>query len=127
MNNNYRSTLYTAKNLGSAGYGAKHWWYQRFTALLLALITMWLFYFSWKIANSELSETIEVIKKPANLAMLLIFVITGIYHGVLGIQVIIEDYVHYRMLRLFFLLFVQIFSIFTAVSFIVTILYIVNL
>lgn len=127
MKNKYRSALSIAKNLGSAGSGSSHWWHQRFTAVLLVLFTWWLFCFSWELSGSELSGVVEVIKKPYNVVMLSLFTLIGFYHSVLGMQVVIEDYVHCRAVRLALLLIVQIFSIVTVISFLVAVLYVMNL
>jgi succinate dehydrogenase / fumarate reductase, membrane anchor subunit len=127
MGNKYRSGLSKAKNLGSAGSGLKHWWHQRFTAILLVLLTVWFFYFSWKIGNSEISEVIEILKNPYNVAAMSLFVISGLYHAALGMQVVIEDYIHCRAARLFLLLITQIFSIVTVLCFIIAVLYVMSL
>ncbi|CAN0604839.1 unnamed protein product, partial [Ectocarpus sp. 12 AP-2014] len=96
MKNKYRSDLSKAKNLGSAASGSGHWWHQRLTAILLILITAWLFYFFWDISNSTPSEIIEVFNKPYHVLMLTLFVMAGFYHAALGMQVVIEVYVHCR-------------------------------
>jgi len=127
MKNKYRSGLSKAKNLGSAGSGSGHWWHQRFTAILLTLISVWLFYFSWEISNTTQSEIIEVFKKPYHVLMFTLFVMAGFYHAVLGMQVVIEDYVHCRAARLTLLLIVQIFSIVTALAFILAVIYVMTL
>ena len=112
-----------AKNLGSSGSGLSHWWYQRFTAILLALLTGWLLYFFSALSLAESNMIAEIIRKPYNIIMLLLFTGGALYHGVLGMQVIIEDYVHCIALKLVLLLFVQIFAIITIVSFIVALLH----
>lgn len=127
MKNKYRSDLSKAKNLGSAGSGSGHWWHQRFTAILLTLITTWLFCFSWEVSNASQSEIIEVFKKPYHIIMLTLFVMAGFYHAALGMQVVIEDYIHCRAVRLALLLMVQIFSIVTALAFILAVLYVMTL
>ncbi|MDP5110305.1 MAG: succinate dehydrogenase, hydrophobic membrane anchor protein [Rickettsiaceae bacterium] len=127
MKNKYRSDLSKAKNLGSAGSGSGHWWHQRLTAILLTLITAWLFYFFWDISNSKPSEIIEVFNKPYHVLMLTLFVMAGFYHAALGMQVVIEDYVHCRAVRLSLILMVQIFSIVTALAFILAVLYVMTL
>ena len=127
MKNKYRSDLSKAKNLGSAGSGSGHWWHQRLTAILLILITAWLFYFFWDISNSMPSEIIEVFNKPYHVLMLTLFVMAGFYHAALGMQVVIEDYVHCRAVRLSLILMVQIFSIVTALAFILAVLYVMTL
>lgn len=127
MKNKYRSDLSKAKNLGSAGSGSGHWWHQRLTAILLTLITVWLFYFFWDISNSTPSEIIEVFNKPYHVLMLTLFIMAGFYHAALGMQVVIEDYVHCRAVRLSLILMVQIFSIVTALAFILAVLYVMTL
>ncbi len=127
MKNKYRSDLSKVKKLGSAGSGSGHWWHQRFTAILLALLTGWVFCFSWQISGSELGGIIEVFKKPYHIVIVTLFVVIGFYHAVLGMQVIIEDYVHCRAMRLMLLLTTQIFSIVTVLAFIIAVLYVMTL
>jgi len=127
MKNKYRSKLYQAKNLGASGSGSHHWWHQRFTALLIALMTFWVFYFFSELSVGPISQVLDCLQNPLNAIMLVMFLTTSMYHGVLGIQVVIEDYVHCRLLRLTLVLTTQICAIFTAVAFIVTILYVMRL
>jgi len=127
MKNKFRSDLSIAKNLGSAGSGTHHWWHQRFTAILLAFATFWVFCFSWALSGEELSGMLEVVQKPYHVIMLSLFVVAGFYHAVLGMQTIIEDYVHCRIVRLCMLLSVQIFSIVTVIAFLVAVLYVMTL
>jgi|APSaa5957512535_1039671.scaffolds.fasta_scaffold192101_2 succinate dehydrogenase / fumarate reductase, membrane anchor subunit len=127
MKNKFRSDLSIAKNLGSAASGSRHWWHQRFTAIILVISTIWLFVFSWELSGLERGGVIEVIKNPYNVIMLSIFTLTGFYHAALGMQVVIEDYVTCRAYRLVMLLIVQIFSIVTAIAFLVAVLYVMTL
>lgn len=126
-NNLYRSNLSKAKNLGAAGSGVHHWWHQRFTAVILLLITAWVYCFAWDLGNAETSGIIDVFQKPYHVIMLSLFVIFGLYHAALGMQVVIEDYVHCRFMRLALLLTTQVFSIITAFAFIIAILYVMTL
>ena len=127
MKNKYRSDLSKAKNLGSAGSGSKHWWHQRFTAILLTLFTGWVFCFAFEISHSEQYEIIEFFKRPYHVVILCLFVLVGFYHAALGMQAVIEDYVHCRAVRLVLLLTTQIFSIVTALAFILAVLYVMTL
>ena len=127
MNNKFRSDLSIAKNIGSAGSGSKHWWHQRFTAIVIVLATFWLFSFSWKLSGSDSNSVIEIIKQPFNVIMLSLFTLMGFYHAALGMQVVIEDYITCRIVRLIMLLCVQIFSIVTVIAFVVSVLYVMTL
>ncbi|PCJ24190.1 MAG: succinate dehydrogenase, hydrophobic membrane anchor protein [Rickettsiales bacterium] len=127
MENKFKSDLSLAKNLGSAAHGSMHWWHQRVTGLFLAIATIWFFCFSWEISASEMSGVVEVIKKPWHVVMLSLFVLAAFYHSVLGMQVVIEDYVHSRAWRVGMLLVIQIFSIVTAAALIVAALYVMTL
>ena len=128
MKNQYRSSLSTAKNLGSAKSGLGHWLKQRFTAIMLALFTIWLTWFAYNLAHSKTQlALIEVIKIPCNIIMLALFMLTALYHGVLGMNVIIEDYIRCRAMKISILVLLNIFSILSAVGFIVSLIYVINL
>lgn len=124
---NYRSALSLAKNLGSAGSGAAHWWYQRFSAIIILLCTWWLFCFSWELSGATRDDLLKIIRNPYNVIMLILFVAAGMYHAVMGMRVVIEDYVHCRAIRITLLLFCQIFSLVSVVSFVVAVFYVMNL
>ena len=70
---------------------------------------------------------IEVIKIPCNIIMLALFMLTALYHGVLGMNVIIEDYIRCRAMKISILVLLNIFSILSAVGFIVSLIYVINL
>lgn len=121
MKNKFRSNLAVAKNLGSAGSGSKHWWHQRFSAIIMLLTALWLFSFARELGGAEMSALIEVIRKPCNIIMLSLFVLAGFYHAALGMQVVVEDYVTCRATRLTSILLLQVFSIVTVLSFLVAV------
>ena len=121
MKNKFRSDLAVAKNLGSAGSGSKHWWHQRFSAIIMLLTALWLFSFARELGGGEISSLIEVIRKPCNIIMLSLFVLAGFYHAALGMQVVVEDYVTCRATRLTSILLLQVFSIVTVLSFLVAV------
>ncbi|MDG1436372.1 MAG: succinate dehydrogenase, hydrophobic membrane anchor protein [Rickettsiaceae bacterium] len=121
MKNKFRSDLAVAKNLGSAGSGSKHWWHQRFSAIIMLLTALWLFSFARELGGGEISSLIEVIRKPCNNIMLSLFVLAGFYHAALGMQVVVEDYVTCRATRLTSILLLQVFSIVTVLSFLVAV------
>lgn len=93
---NLRNPLANAHNHGAAGDGVSHWWAQRFTAILLALLTVWLVYALASLVGADHATASQWLSSPFNAAMAILFVVTSLYHGKLGLQVVIEDYIHQR-------------------------------
>lgn len=91
-----RNPLANAHNHGAAGEGVDHWWSQRFTAILLVPLTLWLVWAIGVLAGAEFEAARTWLAAPWNTAMALLFVLASFYHGRLGLQVVIEDYVHHR-------------------------------
>lgn len=124
MIDNLRTDLAKAKNLGSAKSGYKHWWHQRLTAIILVMFSIWLLFFIKAIA-AEPTGYISIISKPYNFVSLIIFSVTAFYHSMLGMQVIIEDYVSRSFWRNFLIIAVQIFCFMTVIALIAALLFIV--
>jgi succinate dehydrogenase / fumarate reductase membrane anchor subunit len=93
---NLRNPLANAHNHGAAGDGVAHWWAQRFSAILLIGLTVWLVLAISSVAGASHEEVSAWLASPFNAAMAILFVVTAIYHSKLGLQVVIEDYVHQR-------------------------------
>lgn len=94
-----RNPLERAINHGSAGSGVHHWWAQRFSAILLVPLTLWLVWTLAVLAGAEYAAARDWIAAPWNAAMAVLLVGATFYHARLGMQVVIEDYVHHRVLE----------------------------
>ncbi len=126
MNNKLlHSDLKKARNLGSAKHGISHWWYQRFSAILLVPLTIWVIFFGIKIHDATIQEIHHLLKKPYHFLCLALFIIFALYHAMLGMQVIVEDYVSCMKARLFILILLKIFSLITIVATIVALCFFV--
>ena len=95
-----RTPLGRARGLGSAKDGVHHWWMQRLTAIALALLTPWFLWLLLTLPSTDLASVHAVLALPHNALFLLVFVIALFWHARLGLQVVIEDYVHTRSLEL---------------------------
>ena len=93
---NLRNPLANAHNHGAAGDGVTHWWAQRFSAILLVGLTAWLVFALFALVGASHAEASAWLSRPFHTAMGVLFIVTSFYHGKLGLQVIIEDYVHHR-------------------------------
>ena len=91
---NMRDPLATARGLGSAKDGVNHWWMQRITAIALMVLSPWFIYFAVSLIGADHSTVRAMIAEPLNATLLVSFIIALYWHARLGLQVVVEDYVH---------------------------------
>ena len=88
-----RSPLSRARGLGSAKSGVHHFWVQRMTALALIPLTLWFVFSVARLAGGSYEATYLWVHYPPFAVALVLFLAIAFYHAVLGVQVVIEDYV----------------------------------
>jgi succinate dehydrogenase / fumarate reductase membrane anchor subunit len=100
-----RNPLERARGHGSAKAGVHHWYAQRASALLLIVLVGWLIYAMTRLSGADHTAASSFIAQPANAAFLVLLIVALLYHAMLGLQVVIEDYVHHPVLEvvLFFI------------------------
>ncbi|MBE1161290.1 succinate dehydrogenase, hydrophobic membrane anchor protein [Dyella acidiphila] len=91
-----RNPLKRARGLGSAQFGVGHWWTQRVTAAALIVLGLWFVSMLLGLLHADYASARAAVAKPWNAVLLIAFVIAMFWHAVLGLQVVIEDYVHTR-------------------------------
>jgi succinate dehydrogenase / fumarate reductase, membrane anchor subunit len=89
-----RSPLGRARGLGSARAGSGHWWAQRLTALALVPLTLWFIFSVIHLAGASHQVVIDWLSTPLTLGLMLALIVATFHHLQLGVQVVIEDYVH---------------------------------
>ena len=111
-----RSPLGRVLGLGTAKDGTAHWWGQRVSGGAMAVLGLW---FAWSLATMpgfSHAEAVGFIGQPVNSVLLLLLCVTMAYHSYLGVQVVIEDYVHGHGLKIALLVLSRFAHVFLAVA-----------
>nr|WP_110018035.1 succinate dehydrogenase, hydrophobic membrane anchor protein [Plasticicumulans acidivorans] len=95
-----RNPLARVRGLGSAKSGVEHWWVQRLTAVILVPLVLWFAISLISVAHADYATMKSWVGQPFNAALLVALLVTMFYHAKLGLQVVIEDYVHGEMIKL---------------------------
>ena len=85
--------------LGTAKGAAEHWWMQRVTAVALLLLGTWFAIELVLLPNFAYGTVVAWIHRPYSSVMLILFVAAVTYHSYLGVQVVIEDYIGTKGLK----------------------------
>ncbi len=104
---NRRSQLGRVRGLGAAKSGVTHWWAQRLTALALVPLAVWFVASIAALTGADHGAISAWAGSPLVAGLLILTIIATFYHGYLGVQVVIEDYVHHEGVKLAGLLAVQ--------------------
>jgi len=89
-----RSPLGKVLGLGTAKDGTDHWWGQRMSAVALALLGLWFTVSLLRLPGFEHALVVDFISAPLNSVLMVLLCATLAYHSYLGVQVVLEDYVH---------------------------------
>lgn len=89
-----RTPLGRVLGLGAARDGTEHWWAQRVSAVALALLGVWFVGSLAGLNAGDYASASAFVAEPVNTVLLGLLVVTMTYHSYLGVQVVIEDYLH---------------------------------
>lgn len=92
--------LARVRGLGSAKEGVSHWWVQRLTALALVPLTLWFVASLISVAGADHATVVAWIGAPFPALVLILLIAATFWHAQLGVQVVIEDYVHHEGLKI---------------------------
>lgn len=90
----YRSPLGRVRGLGSAKEGVEHWWAQRLTAIALVPLILWFVVSVIGLVGADRMTLVAWAGNPINAVLLILLLAATFHHAQLGLQVVIEDYVH---------------------------------
>lgn len=121
---NIRSPLRRARGLGSAKDGVGHWWAQRVSALALIPLSLWFVFSLATHVGAGHAAVVAWLSSPLVAVPLALYLGAIFYHSQLGLQVVVEDYVHSEWLKLGTLVLLQFTNIALAASAIFAVLWI---
>ena len=111
-----RSPLGRAIGLGSAKEGVEHWWAQRVTAIALVPLSVWFVISVIGFVGADLETVQDWVSRPLPGILLVLLLIASFYPMSLGLQVVIEDYVHTELVKLGLVIVVRLFCFAVAVA-----------
>ena len=106
--------LARVRGLGAAGEGAEHWWHERLSSIAALLLYIWLAVSLIRLPSLDHRTLAEWLASPLAAVPMLLLVATTFWHAKMGLQVVIEDYVHDEGSKLFWILLVKFAAVFAA-------------
>jgi succinate dehydrogenase / fumarate reductase, membrane anchor subunit len=117
-----RSPLGRAIGLGSAKEGVEHWLVQRITAVALVPLALWFVAALIGLVGADFDTVQGWVGRPLPAVLLVLLLIATFYHVSLGLQVVIEDYIHAELPRIGLVILVRLACVALAVAGIVAVL-----
>lgn len=111
-----RSPLGRAFGLGSAKEGVEHWWAQRVSAVALILLGLWFAASLVALAGADRAAVVHWLHEPLPAILTVLTVVAVFYHSALGLQVVVEDYVHTEWVKIASLVAIRLVSLALAVA-----------
>ena len=114
-----RTSLGRVRGLGVAKEGVAHWWAQRITALALVPLSIWFVLSVVSLVGADQTAVADWVASPLSAVLLILLTIAVFHHAQLGLQVVIEDYVHHEGLKIASLILIKLaaFALATAMVF----------
>lgn len=95
-----RTPLAKVRGLGAAGDGVQHWWLQRLTAIALLPLIFWFVVSVISLIGADRAQVAAWLDNPLAALLLILLCVAGFLHLKLGLQVVIEDYIHNEALKI---------------------------
>ena len=117
-----RTPLSRARGLGSAKQGVHHWWAQRITAVALIPLVAWFAISLIMMSGADYAVVRAWIGSPVVMVLLTLTIVIGLHHGQIGMQEVVEDYVHSEGMKLALIVLLRFTAVFFGLAAIVAIL-----
>ena len=117
-----RSQLGRVRGLGSARSGTSVWWAERVTSLALVPLTIWFVFVALHLAGHTRLDVAHWAGHPVNATLMIAMLLMTFHHTAMGLQVVIEDYIHVEAVKMGSLLAIKAVCALLAVASVVSVL-----
>lgn len=117
-----RSPLGRARGLGSAHAGFNHWWVERVEAVALVPLTVWFIFSLLHLVGASHQAVIDWLSSPVSMVLMLLLIVATFHHFSLGVQSVLDDYVHQPTIKLWSVLAIKAACVLSALLCIVSVL-----
>ena len=111
-----RTPLGRVRNLGSSHSGTKDFWRQRLTAVAMIVLMVPAIVIVMMLLGRNQAGAAQILGSPLIAIIMLLFIVASVWHMKIGMQVVIEDYVHDEKLKLLSIVANNFFSITVALA-----------
>jgi len=111
-----RTPLGRVRNLGSSHSGTKDFWRQRLTAVAMIVLMVPAIVIVMMLLGRNQAGAAQILGSPLIAIVMLLFIVASVWHMKIGMQVVIEDYVHDEKLKLLSIVANNFFSITVALA-----------
>jgi succinate dehydrogenase / fumarate reductase, membrane anchor subunit len=118
----YRTPIAKVRGLGAARSGLQHWKMQRLTAIANLLLVLWFMFSAMALSGSGYEQVRAWLASPVTASLVVLLIISTFYHARLGLQIVVEDYVHHEGARIALLVAIALIVLALAVTCIVAVL-----
>ena len=119
----FRAPLGRVRGLGAAKEGVQHWWVQRLTAVALVPLSLWFVASIIALAGADHAAVTAWLAAPLPLGLMIVLIVATFWHAQLGVQVVVEDYVHAEGVKIVALVLVKFASLALALAAILALLF----
>ena len=102
-----QTPLHKVEGMGSSHSGTGHFWRERVTAVALIPLSLWFLYVMLGLAGTSEVTALQFLAHPWNAILMGAFVLFSLWHAYLGLQVVVDDYVHTAGMKIFLMLVIR--------------------
>jgi succinate dehydrogenase / fumarate reductase membrane anchor subunit len=106
-----QTPLHKVQGMGASHSGTGHFWRERVTSVALIPLSLWFAFTILGLAGTNEVVVVQYLSQPWNWILMAAFAAVSIYHMSLGLQVVVDDYVHSAGMKVAFLLLIRFVSI----------------